>query len=119
MLWVDHVRYYGPDRRERRLGLRLNERWRKTAVTDPPAVRTALRHLKVRVAETDQPAGMEAFCRRARSVALLANAYAQRPVGDVLMNLVRKLETSARPGADLRAAIFAQVERAESLLGPT
>jgi hypothetical protein len=49
----------------------------------------------------------------------LANAYAQRPVGDVLMNLVRKLETSARPGADLRAAIFAQVERAESLLGPT
>lgn len=113
VLWVDHLRYYGPDRRERRLGLRLNERRHEKCLSKPPPLGAAIRHLKVRVPETDQPEGLQAFCRRARSVALLANAFSLRAVGDILMGLVRSLESSTRPSG---ASIYAELERSEAAL---
>lgn len=116
MHWIDHLRYIGPDRRERRLGLRLIERRREACVSAPPPLGAAIRHLRARVPEADQAAGRQALCRRARAVALLANAYLNRAVGDVLMQLVRKLEAPAGANTDPRADIYADLDRVDALL---
>lgn len=99
--------------------MRLVERRREDCASAPPPLGAAIRHLRARVPETDQTAGRQALCRRARAVALLANAYRNRAVGDVLMGLVRKLETPSGPDADPRAYIYAELDRIDGLLMQT
>jgi hypothetical protein len=118
MLWVEHTAYVGPERRLRRSGLRLLERRQARSLSEHISLVAAVRHLRVRVGHADDHEGREAFCRRARAVALLANAYDQREVGDVLMDLVRQLESSLLQ-TDPRQEIFAELERLEPMLPRT
>lgn len=116
VLWVDRLCYVGPDRRERRSGLRLKDRRREQSVGRPPSLSTALRQLRVRVLETNEPGGLVAFVARASATAVLANAYGCRPVGDILMGLVRKLAVPPFGcDDDVRSMIYAELARAEVL----
>ena len=116
MRWVEHAAYLGPDRRLRRSGLRLFDRRSGVDVTEQLSLVAAVRHLRVRVGAADHPEGVEAFCRRARAVALLANGHCNRAVGDLLMGLVRQLESPAAVGRDLRGEIFKELERLGTML---
>ena len=117
MHWIDQLHYIGLDRRERRLGLRLVERRREKCVSEPPPpLSAAIRHLRARVPEADHASGRQALCRRAKAVALLANAYENRAAGDVLMNLVRKLEALNGTNPDPRPKIYAELDRLDALL---
>lgn len=115
MLWVENDAFVGPDRRLRRSGLRLVERRRSPDVAEPLSLVAAVRHLRVRVGAADHPEGVAAFCRRARAVALLANGYGNRAVGDVLMGLVRRLESPSAFAQVPRDQIFAELDRLNSL----
>jgi len=116
VLWVENTAYVGPDRRLRRSGVRLLERRRAPDVAEPLSLVAALRHLRVRVGSADHKEGVDAFCRRARAVALLANGYGNRAVGDVLMNLVRQLEQPSSARQDRRGEIFAALDRLSAAL---
>jgi hypothetical protein len=116
VLWVDNTAYVGPDRRLRRSGLRLLERRRTPDTAEPMSLVAAVRHLRVRVGAADHPEGVAAFCRRARAVALLANGHGNRAAGDVLMGLVRRLESPAALERDPRQEIFTELDRLTTLL---
>lgn len=116
MRWVEHAAYLGPDRRLRRSALRLFDRRNGADKTEQLSLVAAVRHLRVRVAAVDHPEGLEAFCRRARAVALLANGYDNRAAGDLLMGLVRKLESPAALQRNLRDEIFDELDRLELML---
>lgn len=116
MRWVEHPAYLGPDRRLRRSGLRLFDRRSGVDVTEQLSLVAALRHLRVRVGAADHPEGVEAFCRRARAVALLANGHGNRAVGDLLMGLVRRLESPTALQHDPRSEIFNELERLAPML---
>ncbi len=96
--------------------MRWRERRREECVGPLPSLRTALRQLRVRVLDADTRVGLLAFEARATAIALLANAQDRRPVGDILMTLVRRL-ASAPLGADPRPMIYSALGRAEVLLG--
>lgn len=116
MRWVDNMRYVGADRRGGRSGLRLRERRRENGAGTPPSLATALRQLRVRVQDAHEPAGLLGFGRRAMAVALLANTQNNRDVADILLKLVRRLETPRETSRDPRQHIYAELLRAESLL---
>lgn len=115
VLWVETAAFLGPDRRLRRSRPRLFNRRHTPDVAEPLTLVAALRHLRVRVGAADDSIGLDAFCRRARAVALLANGYGNRSVGDVLMGLVRRLESPSASRQDPRREIFAELERVGAL----
>jgi hypothetical protein len=105
--------YIGPDRRKAR-AMRLVNR-RKDDLSGPaPSVATALRQLRVKVFETDSPDGMKEFLERCRAVAILSNDSNERAVGNIIMDMARKLERVN--GQDVRDKIYPILDRAVAAL---
>lgn len=102
--------YIGPDRRKARAGMRLINR-RKDDISGPaPSVATALRQLRVKVFDANTPEGMKDFIERCRAVAILANESNERQVGNVIMDMARKLEKVN--GQDVRDKLYPIIDRA-------
>jgi hypothetical protein len=105
--------YIGPDRRKAR-SMRLVNRRKDDLSGPPPSIATALRQLRIKVFETDSPAGMKDFIERCRAVAILANEANERPVANVIMDMARKLEKVN--GQDVRDKIYPILDRAVGVL---
>jgi hypothetical protein len=76
----------------------------------------ALRHLRVRVHDTCDAAGLELFCMRAIAVSVLASAQGRGDVSAILTSLVEDLQGHV-PAWDAKQTIFAELDRAADLLG--
>lgn len=98
--------------RDKKLRLPLADRRRRKRVGPPPALHDALRHLRVRVYDTDNAAGLERFRSRAAAVARLADARGFPAVREVLARLVDEL---ASPPLDPGRMIFAALDNAQDL----
>lgn len=108
MHWVDYQGYFGPDRRQGR-GKRLLERRRENCAGRPPALRTALRQLRMRVLEAHGPAGARSFLDRTRAVALLAATHREPEVAQLLNKLADAIVCAG--DRDVREALYPQLDR--------
>ena len=107
MHWVDFQGYFGPDRRQGR-GKRMLERRRENCAGRPPALRTALRQLRMRVLEAHGASGIQDFMARTRAVALLATAHREPEVAQLLTSIASAL---GRTGdRDVREALYGQLD---------
>ncbi len=113
MLWVDHEKYFGPDRRVKPSGLRLSERRRVNYAASPPPLPTALRQLRMRVLEA-RGAAAKNFADRANALALLAHDQQEFSAADALTSLAN---TAARGSdSDVRPALYTGLERVHAQL---
>jgi hypothetical protein len=109
MHWVDHLTYFGPDRRKGRGGMRLRERRQEDYAGRLPCLRTGLRQLRMRVLEAHGQAGMAAFIARVNGLSTLALAHGEREAASMLTSLAAGL---ARAGQrDARQAIYEYLDR--------
>jgi hypothetical protein len=86
MRWVDNGKYVGLDRRRRR-AVRLLERREAGDAAQPPAVRTALRQLRMSVLEVNDQDGLDRFRAPAQAVADLARVQGYEDVANSLTAL--------------------------------
>ena len=110
MDWVDYKGYFGPDRRGGRRGGRLlNRRKEADVASRPPSLRTALRQLRMRVLETQTPAGAEEFVQRVQATVTLAAIHDEPKVGDMLSRMA--LHLMRANGADVREQLYNALDR--------
>jgi hypothetical protein len=116
MRWVDHFNYFGPDRRGADFSFFFLERRRTKGVGKPPALHTALRQLRVRLADAEDAQGRSALQERLTATALLADAQGFSTVADALKTLASVLDASRGDKADPRPRLDAELSRIESML---
>lgn len=114
--WVDHLNYFGPDRRGDDFSFYFFERRRTKSAGKPPPLRTALRQLRVRVANADGVEGQDALRERLTATALLAEAQGFASVAAALTTLARSLEHPFDEGGDPRPELHIELNRVESML---
>lgn len=107
MNWVDHPAYIGPDRRRRAHGLRLLDRRRRSALTDPPTLAAALRRLKLMVLDLDKPEPIARFAQLSAAYSQLCAAKGRPDIAGVLRELAVQIDGDREISVDLR--IVAQV----------
>lgn len=116
MAWVDHFNYFGPDRRGADFSFFFFERRRSKGVGRPPALHTALRQLRVRLADAKDAEGRSALQERLTATALLAAAQGFSTAADALKALASDLDASRGHEADPRPRLDAELGRIESML---
>jgi ribosomal protein S28E/S33 len=110
-LWIDHPSYFGLDRRSGNFSHYILERRRDNCAGAPPRLAGALRQLRVRVLEAEDPRTRGKFFERLRATALLADAQNYSSIGDLL------LAVADRPSrSDVAAQLQAALLRAEDML---
>lgn len=101
MLWVDCCSYVGPDRRVAPPGLRIRERRRKNLAEQAPPLERELRQLRLMVLDADSDAGATLLGERAGVISLLAAAYGEPAIADILTgmseSLIRGWDSDPRP----------------------
>jgi hypothetical protein len=114
--WVDHFNYFGPDRRGGDFSFFFLERRRAKNIGKPPALHTALRQLRVRLANAKDAEGRSALQERMTATALLAEAQGFSAVAEALKTLASDLEGSHDHEVDPRPRLHAELNRIESML---
>jgi hypothetical protein len=109
MRWVDCRSYVGPDRRVAPPGLRIHERRRKDLADQAPPLDRELRHLRLMVLDAHGEPGMTLLAERASAVALLAEAYREPAIADILTGMSESLLRGWHE--DPRAFIYEQLDR--------
>lgn len=112
MLWVDHANYFGPDRRQRKTGLRVLERRRENYAGPTPSLSIAMRQLRMRVINAEGDNARE-FIERLRGVALIARAHNEIAASNALASLADAL---GRSRGDMRQHLYAGLDRAHAAL---
>lgn len=115
MRWVDNGKYVGLDRRRRR-AVRLLERREAGDAAQPPAVRTALRQLRMRVLEVNDQDSLDRFRARAQAVADLARVQGYEDVANSLTALATSLAGRSPALGHLQEALYGALDRVETLL---
>jgi len=114
--WVDHFNYFGPDRRGPDFSFFFLERRHTKNVGKPPALHTALRQLRVRLANAKDAEGRSALQERLTATGLLAEAQGFSAVAEALKTLASDLDGSRDHEADPRPRLYAELNRIESML---
>jgi len=112
MLWVDCETYYGPDRRAKR-NLRLSERRKDPRVGEPPPLRIALRHLRLRVLDAHGP-DADRFLQRLTATAMLAEMQGEPEAAFELSSLGASV--ARHWGEDIRPVIYNKIDRAQAVM---
>lgn len=115
MRWVDNNKYVGLDRRRRR-AVRLLERRESSDAAQPPAIRTALRQLRMRVLEVNDQDNLDRFRERAQAVANLAAVQGLEEIASLLAVFAASLADKSLMLGDLQEALYAELDRIEALL---
>jgi hypothetical protein len=103
--WIDHPSYFGLDRRSGNFSHYILERRRDNCASAPPRLAGALRQLRVRVLEAEDPRTRGKFFDRVRATALLADAQNHSAIGDLLLAVADR-PSRANAGAQLQAALL-------------
>jgi|CXWL01.1.fsa_nt_gi hypothetical protein len=111
MDWIDYKSYFGPSRRRGR-GTRLLDRRKDDVSGRPPSLRTALRQLRMRVIETQNAAGVEAFIARVQATVTLAAIHDEPKVGDMLSRMAIHLMRAN--GVDVREQLYNAIDRIQA-----
>lgn len=114
--WVDVTSYFGPDRRSGAFSHFFLERRRHKAAGAPPPLHAALRQLRVRLLEVESAEGRGALRERLIATALLADAQGRAGIGDLLMQLAGRLETTGED-PQLMTTLQSELLVAEAMLG--
>jgi hypothetical protein len=113
--WIDVSSYFGPDRRTGVFSHFFLERRHLEAAGHPPALRAALRQLRVRVLNASSDNGRRALHQRLTATAVLADAQGHPAIGDLLSQLADTLE-SAKVSGDMSAVLQPELLKAEAML---
>jgi hypothetical protein len=113
MDWVDYKAYFGPDRRRGR-GKRLLDRRKDNVAGRIPALRTALRQLRMRVLDTQTPEGAEAFVQRVQATVTLAAIHDEPKAGDMLSRMAIHLMRAN--GADVREQLYRALDKIQDAI---
>jgi hypothetical protein len=114
MVWVDHSNYYGPNRRRKPPGLRLNERRREDASGHTPLLSNALRHLRLMIIDTNGQESVDRFIMRASAIAELARERKEVEAARALTSL--SAFASRNRDADLRPILYEGLDRVQRSL---
>lgn len=115
LIWVDAASYFGPDRRASAFSHFVLDRRRRNVAGAPPPLHAALRQLRMRVLEADDPTRRSTLKERLIATALLADAQGFTEIGDKLARLAEALDgaDADKPASDV---LPAELLAAEALL---
>jgi hypothetical protein len=114
--WVDHFNYFGPDRRGGDFSYYFFERRRTKSVSEPPPLPTALRQLRVRVANAKDAEALFALEERLTATALLAEAQGFEQVATALTSLAARLAAAQDGGPITGDVLHDELGRIEAML---
>jgi hypothetical protein len=109
-LWVDNLRYFGPDRRLALGVVPREERRILNATSETPSLWSGLRKLRFHVLDAYGQDGLKCFIERTKSVALLAEKNCETEIWDALNHLAWTLTVSPA-GKDMRSDACREIER--------
>lgn len=113
MDWVDFKDYFGPNRRRGR-NKRLLDRRKEDVAGQPPSLRKALRQLRMRVIDTQDAAGAEAFVARVQATVTIAAMHNESRAGEMLSRMAIHLMRAN--GADVREQLYNALDRIQAAL---
>jgi hypothetical protein len=116
--WVDTLGYFGPDRRTGAFSHFFLERRSFNAAGPTPTLRAALRQLRMRVLDAEASEGRFTLQERLLATALLADVHGRPSIGDLLIDIARRLE-DADDESHLSAVLQAELLSAEAALDET